>query len=113
MKYTIYLRTNTVNGKQYVGQTKDFKQREYNWYNTKWSYAGRLINNARNKYGTDNFITTILKECDTLDEANKWEMYYINKLNTKVPNGYNLTDGGEGSIGCIVSDETRKKCQKE
>ena len=29
MPYTIYLRTNLVNGKQYVGQTRNFKQREY------------------------------------------------------------------------------------
>lgn len=113
MKYTVYLRTNTVNGKQYVGQTNNFKQREYNWYNTNWSYAGRLINNARKKYGVENWDTEILKECDTLDEANKWEMYYIDKLNTKVPNGYNLTDGGEGSIGYIVSEETRKKLSEK
>lgn len=109
MNYTVYLRTNKVNGKQYVGQTNDWKRREYNWYNTNWSYAGRLINNARNKYGADNFETTILKECETIDDANKWEMYYIKELNTKYPFGYNLTDGGEGSIGCVVSDETRRK----
>lgn len=112
-KYTVYIRTNKINGKQYVGQTNNWKRREYNWYNTNWSYAGSLINNARNKYGTDNFETTILKECDTLDDVCKWEMFFIKKLNTKYPNGYNLTDGGEGSIGCVVSDETRKKLSKK
>lgn len=109
MKYTVYLRTNKANGKQYVGQTNDFKRREFNWYNTNWHYAGRLIDNARKKYGVENWNTDILKECDTLDETNYWEAYYIKELNTKAPNGYNLTDGGDGAPACIVSDETRKK----
>lgn len=112
MSKTVYLRTNKINGKQYVGQSGNFKNREYNWYNTKWSYAGRLINNARAKYGAENWKTDILRECETLDETNFWEMYYIKKLNTKYPNGYNLTDGGEGSIGRVVSDETKKKLSK-
>ena len=90
----IYLRTNLINGKQYVGQTVNFEQREYEWFHATF-YAGQYINNARGKYGVDNFKVEILKECDTLDELNKWEMYYIKDLNTKYPNGYNLTCGGE------------------
>ena len=61
MNYIVYLRTNTVNGKQYVGQTNNFKRREYDWYNINWDYAGRLINNARKKYGVENWDTEILK----------------------------------------------------
>lgn len=109
MEYTIYLRTNLVNGKQYVGQTCDFKRREYNWYNTNWSYAGKLINNARKKYGVDSFKTSILDVVKTQDESNEMETYYIKLFNTKTPNGYNLTDGGEGSTGYNISDETRKR----
>lgn len=33
--YVVYLRTNLVNGKQYVGQTKDFVNRERKWNNLK------------------------------------------------------------------------------
>lgn len=121
----IYLRTNLANGKQYVGQTNDFKQREKEWKCNK-KYAGYYINNARNKYGVENFKTDILKECQTQEELNQWEQYYIKELNTKVPNGYNLTDGGgglsgyefteehkrnlsEAKKGKIVSEETKKK----
>lgn len=107
--FKIYLRTNTVNGKKYVGQAKDFKRREYQWHDTKQSYAGALINNARKKYGVENFKTEILDECETLEEANELEKYYIKKLNTKFPNGYNLTNGGEGIEGFEHSEETRKK----
>lgn len=101
----IYLRTNLVNGKQYVGQTNDFKQREYEWNSLNGHYAGKLIFNARKKYGLENFKVEILKECDTQDELNKWEIFYIKELNTKKPNGYNLTDGGETSSGYKLSDE--------
>lgn len=109
MEYTIYLRTNLVNGKQYVGQTNNFKRREYNWYNTNWSYAGKLINNARKKYGVDNFKTSILDVVKTQDESNEMETYYIKLFNTKTPNGYNLTDGGEGCSGYNISDEIKKR----
>lgn len=105
----IYLRTNTVNGKQYVGQTKDMKIRDYQWYNTDKMYAGTYITNARNKYGTENFKTEILKECDTQEELNQWEQYYIKELNTKYPNGYNLTDGGYGRSGYKMTEEQRLK----
>lgn len=104
----IYLRTNLINGKQYVGQANDYERREYEWKHAK-HYAGQLINRARDKYKIDNFKTEILKECGTQDELNQWEQYYIKELNTKYPNGYNLTDGGGGISGFKHSEETKKK----
>ena len=104
----IYVRTNLVNGKQYVGQTNDFKQREKDW-KTVSLYAGDLINKARKKYGLENWKVDILRECETQEELNKWEMYYIKSLNTKKPNGYNLTDGGGGLSGLIFTDEHKRK----
>lgn len=105
----VYLRTNLVNGKQYVGQANDFINREYEWKCLKGSYAGSLINRAREKYGLENWSVEILVECSTQEELNKWEIFYIDKLNTKTPNGYNLTDGGEGVSGFKHSNETKKK----
>ena len=104
----IYLRTNKINGKQYVGQTTDLKVRENVWNNFSHHYAGKAIDAARAKYGIDAFDFEILKECKD-EELNQWEMYYIKELNTKVPNGYNMTDGGEGRNGSSVSEETKKK----
>lgn len=104
----IYLRTNRINGKKYVGQvtTKRFKARQAEWKCLKQPYAGNVINNARKKYGIDAFDFEILKECKD-DELNQWEMHYIKELNTKVPYGYNMTDGGNSV--CSHSEETRKK----
>ena len=108
----IYLRTNLVNGKQYVGQTVDFTKRENEWNCDKALYAGSYINNAREKYGTENWTVEVLRECETQDELNEWEIYYIKKLNTKRPVGYNLTDGGGGLSGYHVSEETKEKISK-
>ena len=45
----VYLRTNLVNGKQYVGQTVNFKNREYDWKCLKAIYANKYLSNARAK----------------------------------------------------------------
>ena len=36
---TIYLRTNLINGKKYVGQTSDFKRRERDWRKLGTTYS--------------------------------------------------------------------------
>lgn len=111
----IYLRTNKINGKKYVGQvtTKNFKKRQNRWNSLSEKYAGKVIDAARAKYGIEAFDFEILKECED-EELNQWEMYYIKELNTKVPNGYNMTDGGDGKTGCSChhTEETKKKISK-
>lgn len=106
----IYLRTNRINGKKYVGQatTKRFKARQNKWNNLNQPYAGPAINAARAKYGLEAFGFEILKECDD-KELDYWEKYYVKELNTKAPNGYNLTDGGDGLKGYSPSEETKRK----
>lgn len=108
----VYLRTNLINGKQYVGQASDFKRREYDWSNLNTPYAGDYINKARKKYGLESWSVEILKECNSSEELNHWEMYFIKKFNTKRPFGYNLNDGGKGQSGFHHSDETKKKLSK-
>lgn len=104
----IYVRQNLINGKKYVGQAKVLKKRQNDWKNLNIPYAGEAINNARAKYGIDNFGFEILKECED-EKMNYWETYYIKKLNTKKPYGYNMTDGGDGRLGCLCSEQTKRK----
>lgn len=104
----IYLRTNRINGKKYVGQATDLKVRQRDWNNLNQPYAGQFINNARAKYGLSAFGFEILKECSD-DELDYWETYFIEKLNTKSPNGYNLTEGGGGCKGYHHTEESRRK----
>ena len=104
----IYVRPNRINGKKYVGQATNLKERQRKWTCLSEKYAGTAINNARIKYGIEAFDFEILKECED-EELDYWEKYYIKELNTKIPYGYNMTDGGGGKNGCPVSEETRKK----
>ena len=100
----IYLLINRLNGKAYVGQTRrtlEERLREHQRDRRSAIYVDRAIR----KYGIENFSVEIIEVCFTLDELNYWEQFWIKELNTKVPNGYNLTDGGEGSTGYITTPE--------
>ena len=90
----IYLITNRINGKKYVGQTvRMLKDRMYQHLN-----GDLYIDLAIKKYGIENFTVEILDECKTLDELNEREQYRIAELGTLHPNGYNMTTGGSNAI---------------
>jgi group I intron endonuclease len=94
----IYLITNTVTGKKYVGQTiqNDIQARWNQHKNPSKASLGYYIQKAFTKYGIDNFKFQII--CICFDEAcNQMEMEYIKKFNTLAPNGYNLREGGNNS----------------
>ncbi len=102
----IYVITNKLNGKQYVGQTqRPLKERIYEHRHGKVLYIDRVIR----KIGWENFTVEVLEVCKTLEELNEREMYWIRKLNTKKPNGYNQTDGGNGKRGQNLSEETKTR----
>lgn len=68
----------------------------------------RKFYRAIQKYGWDNFSHEVLeKNLESLDVANKREQYYI-KLFDSHKNGYNSTDGGDGTVGRQYSEEERK-----
>ena len=97
-----YCITNTVNGKQYIGQTiRTIEQRFKDHINkSKCNKDNQYLYTAMNKYGIENFYVSQLEfiSCKTkqelIGELNKKEIYYISTFNTKKPNGYNMTDGG-------------------
>jgi len=98
----VYLITNIHNGKQYVGQTS--KTLNSRWGDHVYSARTRnhtLLGQAINKYGKEKFHRSILHACDSKEECNFVEIFYIALLETKVPFGYNKSDGGECSrAGC-------------
>lgn len=88
----IYLLTNTINGKQYVGQTTDEKF-DARMRAHKYPHKRTAIQHAVRKYGWNAFTTTILETSN--QDISEREKFWIAKLNTVAPTGYNLTTGGE------------------
>lgn len=108
MKVMIYLISNKINGKLYIGQTIQkievrFKRHLRDAINLDRSYAIHL---AIRKYGTHNFAVSVLDICSSIEEANDKEKYFINHFNSLSPNGYNLRAGGNNSLH---SDKTKEK----
>lgn len=93
----IYVITNQINNKQYVGKTIFSIQKRWNEHKQalfRKRNEKRPLYEAMSKYGIDNFKIEELEEC-LPDEANIQEQYWIKKLNT-FHNGYNVTLGGDG-----------------
>lgn len=106
--YKVYLISNIENKKKYVGITK-FSIGERFLQHTR---RGFVLTEAIKKYGEKKFIVKLIEESETVERVYELEQYYIKKYNTKVPNGYNLTDGGDGLYGVIIGDEDRKRRSK-
>src|ERR1700744_6396791 len=104
----IYVLT-SPSGKSYVGQTtrtpeKRWKQHVCASANVDNSHP---LYEAIRKYGWENFDKEIFAECDSREELDREERYFIKNMDSLAPNGYNLNTGG--GTGFIASEESRKK----
>jgi group I intron endonuclease len=99
----IYLITNRLNGKRYVGQTSGSVRRRF----IDHAAANKPympINAAMRKYGRENFTIETLCACETTEELNRMEVHFAESLDTFVPNGYNLRAGGRaGKISALTA----------
>ncbi len=102
----IYKIENKINGKLYVGQTICPKNRKKQHF-SKTFHGNSAFDRALLKYGRSSFDFSIVEELGILADANKREYYWIERLNSLVPSGYNLKEGG--GAGGLDSSETRQK----
>lgn len=101
--YCVYVHTNKINGKMYVGQTCNIKER---WRcQGKNYFASVKFFNAIKKYGWDNFTHEVIKEGLCREEADSIERELIATFDT-INNGYNIKDGGSRGV---LSPESLKK----
>ena len=115
----VYTYTNRINDKVYVGIVRDYKGngRSFNdrrkEHERVYKHGDSYLYRSMRKYGIENFVFEIIESHGnysiTPREIDNLEKYYISKLNTFAPNGYNLTKGGQGCIGMIHDNETREK----
>ena len=96
-KWKIYVYTNIINQKKYVGQTSQTLKRRAGKNGN--SYQGCLhFCNAINMYGWENFMPIIVNDNLTHREANILEQIYIIALNTRNKKyGYNIANGGKSN----------------
>jgi group I intron endonuclease len=101
---------------KYIGQTHENFYRRWTFH--KWNlnnnhHNNKYLQNAWNKYGKDNFKFYVIEKFSvnqniSSDMLNNLEIKYIKQYDT-YNNGFNLTIGGEGATGNILSESSKKK----
>lgn len=99
----VYVTTNLVNGKMYVGQKK-IKNKSGNW--KEYLGSGTLFKKAIEKHGIENFKRTIIDIAFNKKELDKLERFYTYKFNVvESPMWYNLCYGGRSNSGYKYTEE--------
>lgn len=111
--YCVYIHTNKINGKKYVGQTIFGNNPNERWRNGTGYVHSPYFWNAIQKYGWDSFEHDVIASKLTKEEADNFERLLIEKLNTCDNScGYNMTCGGDGQSGRSLTEETKQKISK-
>lgn len=109
MNSGIYKIVNTLNGKVYVGSTKDFQKRWRKHFNDleKQQHSSIKLQRSYNKHGKDVFVCEIIEEIPyEKDKILEREQYWIDTLNSK-ENGYNIADASFGD--CLTNHPQREE----
>lgn len=102
----IYKITNKVNGKSYIGQSVQIKERIKQHFR---GHSQGYIGKALLRHGAENFDVSVVIYCEEHD-LDYYEREFIKFYNTFGSGGYNLTCGGHNQHR--VSEETGKKISK-
>ena len=107
----VYLITNRVNGKKYIGQTSQLLMKRWSRHKKPFSHRrNSYLYNAICKYGAGSFSVEPLVIVGSKSEMDYYERELIKVLDLRNPEkGYNLTDGGGGMLGFKLSDDTKKR----
>ena len=108
----IYMIKNKINGKVYIGQTKDISQR---WSSHKCElnsnrHVNRHLQASWNKYGASAFDFIVIEYCDQ-NQLNEKEKHFIAQYDS-YQNGYNLDQGGDGVVGFKHTPEQISKMRR-
>lgn len=103
--HTIYRIYNTVDGKSYVGQTKDYEARIKSHFQNLAGgrHDARKMQAAYKEYGSKSFFVEILETVST-KEADERERFWVAHFNS-YKDGYNKTKGGSNNHNLIRTPE--------
>jgi len=102
----IYMITNKLTGEQYIGQSRNIKQRWFSHTAPNTREYNRMHKDIK-KQGKNTFDFIILEEC-SVKELDKKEKYYI----AKVHPSYNISTGGRGNYGFKPTEEQKEKSRQ-
>ena len=91
----VYLARHRGSGKSYVGLTRfslEKRKREHCQPRHRSVFSSAIA-----KYGEDAFDWSVLEECTSDKALAERERFWIARLQTIHPNGYNFTSGGDGA----------------
>lgn len=94
----IYLTSNEINDILYIGK------RQKPRFEKCYKGSGTHLKLAFTKYGRDKFTTSIIEECNTIEDLNQAEKKWIKFYRDNGYELYNIADGGDGG-NCIKWDE--------
>lgn len=102
-----------ANGKSYIGITSCSLERRLSLHRSHAKREKRgILQRAIRKYGPFGFTSEIIERSDDWKSLCNLEKTAIVLFNTLVPNGYNLTMGGEGTSGFKMrSDQIKRSLQ--
>lgn len=107
MNYYVYLTTNLINKKQYIGD------HFVNTTSKNYIGSGILLHKALKKYGKKNFSCQILEYFETRQEAFNAQEKWIIVYNTLTPKGYNISPKGGHQAKNSVNEETKQKIKNK
>lgn len=91
----IYKISNRITGQSYIGKTTRTLNERFDDHIRNSKTGKTYLYSAMRKYGKDNFELSLVEECEN-EQVDCRERYWINELNTRAPNGYNMSAGGTG-----------------
>jgi len=116
-KWGIYRILNLINNKYYIGSSKNITKRirEHKRLLRKGEHENKHLQSAWNKYGEQNFVFEIIQIISSDELKNNCylrdlETKYIlesGSANDKI--GYNIINGGIGTLNTPCSEEKRRK----
>lgn len=114
--YSIYIITNLINNKKYIGWTSRDPNKRYKEHQktSKPKYQDRsIISIAIEKYGVDNFLFEVLYQSKDYDHSKEMEQKFVLENNCLLENmggwGYNIDKGGNGHKRSPITIEKHRQ----
>ncbi len=105
----VYVTTCRTTGKQYVGKSIHSLAARKAKHEKDAPSSPFPLHRAMMKYGFDDFEWVVTLEHEDEPTLLDCEMIMIQVMKTQIPNGYNVTAGGDGFRGHVKTAEHRRK----